>query len=573
MYKTSTWDLSGITPKNFSATCNYIEKKTKAIESRRKLLTNRISSKQFLSIVNQLEDLRKDIAKISCSASLKFSENSANQEAAAKQTRIDTFLTKINNRLIFFDLWFKDLPKKKAEQLIAASGGNKYFLASMRKRKPYTLKENEEKIINIKDITGNSALNSIYNTLTSQFVYDYRRKKVTQNELLMLVKSKDARKRKDAYISLLSKYSDYKDVLGAIYKNIVNDWREESIGLRGFKTPINVRNINNDLPDEAVAALLKICEKNEYLFQRFFEIKRKKLKLAKMHRFDIYAPVEQKEKKISYDKAVSLVLETFNEFSPDFGKAAETIIKNNHVHSKIQKNKHTGAYCCSVTAKLPPFVLLSYKKMPRDVSTLAHELGHGVHHMLARDNSEFTFHSCLPLAETASIFSEMLLSEKMIRDEPQAAKALLFTKLDEIYASIIRQAGFVRFEMKAHEMIEEGKTIQDISNAYLADLRKQLGPKVDVDSHFQYEWSCIPHIFHTPFYCYAYAFGNLLVLALWEMYQQQGKAFVPKMLKFLATGGSASPVEITREIGVDITSEKFWQQGFTAIEKMIAKVK
>ena len=391
--------------------------------------------------------------------------------------------------------------------------------------------------------------------------------------MLTFVRGHLPKKREAAYRTLLGKYDAYKDLIGEIYRNLITDWREENICLRGYKNPLHVRNIGNDIPDKAVEALLNVCERNEPLFQRFFELKRKKIGLKKMRRFDLYAPLrKKKEKEIPYHEAVTTVLETFQEFSSAFHREASNIIAVNHIHSKVQKNKDTGAFCCSVTAKLNPYVLLNYTGTLRDVSTLAHELGHGIHHNLARGQTEFTFHAPLPLAETASIFSEMVLSERLLKKYPDRAKDLLFIKLDELYASIIRQAGFVRFEIKAHKMLEEGKTIDEISNVYLQDLRKQLGPKVEVDDIFAYEWCYIPHIFHTPFYCYAYAFGNLLTLALYETYKEKGPAYADKIVDMLAKGGSQSPLEITKEVGADITSEKFWQGGFDVIAQMLKKV-
>ncbi len=573
VFKTAAWDLKEIYPNDLNLKIKQIDKKAKSLEKKRKLLTNNISSKQFITFVKELETLRIEIAKLSCATSLRFSENSANQKAVAEMSKVETSLTNISNRLLFFNLWFKQLPDKKSKQLIKECGDYSYYFQYLRKVKHYTLKENEEKIINIKNVTGPSALNNVYNILTSQFKYTFKGKEVTQNELIVAVRNPSPKVRKEAYLTLLGKYKHYKDVIGEIYKNLVNDWREECLRLRGYKSPISVRNVSNDLPDKAVEVLLKVCEKNQHIFHKFFELKRKNLGLKKLTRFDLYAPLKhEKERNMSYDQAVKLVLNTFNDFSPQFSNAAKEIIDRKHVHSKLQKNKHTGAYCCSVSAKLPPYVLLNYTGTLRDVSTLAHELGHGIHHMLSKDHREFTFHSCLPLAETASIFGEMLLSEKLMKDYPKEAKSLIFTKLGEIYASIIRQASFVQFEVKAHQMLSEGKTLEEVSQVYLADLKKQLGKKIEVDKIFAYEWCYIPHIFHTPFYCYAYAFGNLLVLALWEMYKEEGKIFVPKMIKFLANGGSKSPLEITTEIGVDICSEEFWQKGFKAIEEMIERV-
>lgn len=572
-YKLSSWDLSEIKPSDLKSLFNQIEKKVSLFQEKRKILTKGISVEQFMSLVKELEQLRIITGKLGTYPQLKFAENSGDQEAAALSSRVETFLVKISNRLLFFNLWFKSLPENKANELIRSSGKYHYFLETLRRTKPYTLQENEEKIINIKDINGVSALNSVYDILTSQFEYTFEGKKLTQDALLVYVRNPSSKKREGAYKVLLAKYLQHRDVIGEIYKNIINNWREESIGLRRYKNPINVRNIANHIPDKAVESLLKVCEKNQHLFHRFFEIKRKKLGLKQMRRFDLYAPLQKKEEqKLSYDGAVKVVLDTFADFSPEFYQEALTIINKKRVHSCLQKNKTTGAFCCSVTAQLNPYVLLNYAGTLRDVSTLAHELGHGIHHNLARNQTEFTSQAALPLAETASIFSEMLLSERLQEKYPSKSKELLYVKLDEIYASIIRQAGFINFEIKAHQLMEEGKTIEEMSKVYLTDLRRQLGPKVKVDGIFANEWGYIPHIFHSPFYCYAYAFGNLLTLALYEMYTEQGREFTPKIIELLCKGGSESPQQITKAIGVDIASEAFWQKGFDVIKKMIDRV-
>jgi len=568
-----SWDLKELNSQSIESAFKEIETKTKQIEHKKNLLTNNITNETFLDIVKEIENLRITISHLTCFASLRFAEDSSNQRALAEMTAIDNFITKIGNRLLFFSLWFKDLPESKSKELIRVSGKYAYYFELIWKSRKYTLKENEEKIINIKNSTGISALNNIYNILTTQFSYQFRGKKITQEELSNKVRNHSAQVRKEAYLTLLSKYKENVNVIGEIYKNIINDWREEDINLRGHDSPIQVRNFANDIPDEAVEALLNICEKNQHLFQKFFEIKRKKLGLKKMTRFDLYANVEvKKEKNISYTQGLQMVLDTYQEFSPRFKEAALKIVNSNHIHSQIQKNKQTGAFCCGISTKLPPFVLLNYTGTLRDVSTIAHELGHGVHYILASEQTEFTHDASLPLAETASIFAEMLLTEKMMKEDPTRAKELLYFKLEDIYASVIRQAGFVMFEKKAHEMIAEGKTIDELNTAYLSDLKKQLGSKVQVDPIFAYEWAYIPHIFHTPFYCYSYAFGNLLVLSLWEMYQEKGPSFAEKIIEMLAKGSSQSPIEITKAIGVDICSEEFWQKGFDVIERMIKEV-
>jgi len=572
IYKESEWDLKAIKPISIKNSMLVIEKKTKFLEDKRKLLTNNISRKDFMIYIKEIEQLRKDIEKLAIYSHLQFCADTNNQKAVAEMSQVENFLTKISNRLLFFNLWFKSLPKKKADELISESGKYNYYFETIRKNKPYTLKENEEKIVNIKDNTGISALNNIYNIFTAKFEFEFQGKTHTQEEMITYVRSEDPKIRKEAYQTLLAPFKQNKEVIGEIYKNIINDWREENVNLRGYKSPINVRNVINDIPDKAIEALLKVCDKNQHLFHEFFEIKRKKLGLKKLRRFDIYAPLKEEKEIISYDKAVNLVLNTFEEFSPHFYDCAKKIIDNNHVHSKVQKGKRSGAFCCPSTTDHSPYVLLSYTGKYRDVSTLAHELGHGIHFILSSIQTEFTHDACLPLAETASIFSEMLLSEKVMKENPKLAKEMLFTKLDDLYASIIRQTGFVNFEIKAHKMMQDGKTIDEMSAVYLEDLRKQLGDNIEVDEIFANEWTYIPHIFHTPFYCYAYAFGNLLTLALYEMYKEKGDDFVHKIIEMLAKGGSQSPIEITTAIGVDITSEEFWQKGFQVIEDMIKKI-
>ncbi len=568
---TAPWDLSAVKPKSIDGELKSIAALAKKIEKKRRMLTNSISTRTFIAIVKELENLRKKSSKLGVYVHLRFCENSKDQKATADMTKVETALAKISNTLLFFSLWFKQLPEKKAKELIKASGKYKYHFELLRKNKKYTLQENEEKIINIKDTTGVSAITNVYNILTAGFEYEFQGKKRTQEEMVTYVRSSSAKVREAAYRELFRPYKANKAVIGEIYKNIINDWREENVGLRGHKSPISVRNNVNDIPDKAIDVLLKVCEKNQKLFHRFFEIKRKRLGLKRLRRFDVYAPLKEEKGTISYDTAVSMVLETFADFSSEFHDATKTILEKKHVHSKVQKGKRSGAFCCSSTCEIEPFVLLSYTGKYRDVSTLAHELGHGVHDMLASKQTEFTSQACLPLAETASIFSEMLLSERMLRINPAAAKNMMFTKLDDLYASIIRQAGFVAFERKAHDMMRDGKTIDEMSAVYLKDLKKQLGPVV-VDEIYQYEWAYIPHIFHTPFYCYAYAFGNLLTLAIYEMYKEKGASFVPKVIEMLSAGGSMEPVKIAKIVGADITSEKFWQKGFDVIKNMIDQI-
>ncbi|MCK6501453.1 MAG: M3 family metallopeptidase, partial [Nitrospira sp.] len=250
---------------------------------------------------------------------------------------------------------------------------------------------------------------------------------------------------------------------------------------------------------------------------------------------------------------------------------AQRVFADRHIDARTKPGKMGGAYCYSVVPALTPYVMLNFTGEARDIATMAHELGHAIHGMMAEQHNVFTFHSTLPLAETASVFGERILSDALMASETNKAvkQSLLVNQLDDIYATVMRQAYFVAFERTAHDMVAQGATTLDLAKTYLAMLRQQFGKAVPVSPEFQWEWLTIPHLYASPFYCYAYSFGNLLVLALYRMYQEQGQAFVPKYVNLLAAGGSKAPQAILAEVGVDMNDAAFWQSGFDAIAGMV----
>jgi oligoendopeptidase F len=370
-------------------------------------------------------------------------------------------------------------------------------------------------------------------------------------------------------------FTAQRDVLGEIYKTLVGDWKSENLGLRRFASPIASRNLGNDVPDTAVDVLLASCARNADIFQTYFKLKAKICKIEPMSRYHLYAPHRTEAKHYKYADAVAMVLEAYRGFAPQLADLVEQVFRERHVDAPTRPGKLGGAYCYSVVPGLTPYVMLNYTGEARDIATMAHELGHAVHGMLASHHSVFTFHSTLPLAETASVFGERILSDALMSQERDKAvrQGLLLSQLDDIYATVLRQAYFVRFEKLAHQMIAEGATGDQLAEAYLGELRQQFGRDVKVPDEFQWEWLTIPHLFASPFYCYAYSFGNLLVLALYQMYREQGDRFVPKYLDLLATGGSQSPQAILSRVGVDdMGSEDFWQSGFDTIREMVGQL-
>jgi oligoendopeptidase F len=339
-----------------------------------------------------------------------------------------------------------------------------------------------------------------------------------------------------------------------------------------------VRNIANDLNDETVETLLQVCRKNSSVFQDYFREKARMLGMKKLRRYDVYAPISTKasdSKNFTFGKAVSTVLDTFGNFDPEFRRLAERVFSERHVDSAIRKAKRGGAFCYTVAPKITPYVLLNFDGKTRDISTLAHEFGHAIHSMLASEMPIMVSHAPLPLAETASVFAEMLFNERMAEKmSPRERRLLLAEQIDDMYATIMRQAYFTLFEVDAHRAIgEQNATIDAVAKMYMDNLKDQFGTSVAIAPEFEWEWIYIPHFYHTPFYTYAYSFGNLLVLSLYQQYKREGKSFVPKYLKILSAGGSRKPEDLLMEVGIDISKPEFWQQGFDYVQGMIQQLK
>ncbi len=556
-----------------------LEQKVAQLESWRQRLSPNIQPADFEQMMELYESINRDVRRIWMYAQLWFSEDTQSQEAMSFMGRVDELRADVQNRTLFFDLWWKELDDEQAERLLAVSGDWRYFLETLRRFKPHTLSEPEEKVINLKNLNGFDALVRIYETVTNRYVFelevDGEIQELSRPELTKHIFGPSPKLREAAYRALNRVYARDGIVLGQIYAHIVRDWRSENLALRHFASPISVRNLDNDVPDSVVDTLLGVCRQNAGLFQDYFRLKAGWLGLDKLRRFDIYAPLSPAEKEYPFAQAVDVVLDSMESFSPVIAKHARRVLEDHHLDSEVRPGKQSGAFCAGALPELSPWVLLNYTGKARDVATLAHELGHAVHAMMAGEHSVLTFHSTLPLAETASVSAEMILTHRLLDQEPDLAvrRNLLAGVLDDAYATVMRQAYFVLFERRAHQMIAEGKTSDELCEAYMADLAQQFGDAVELDEGFKWEWTAIPHIYRTPFYCYAYSFGQLLALALYQRYREEGQAFVPHFLKILAYGGSASPEHILTEAGVDMASPQFWQGGFDVIQGLVEQLK
>lgn len=583
-YELGTWNLKGLVadPKSkaFEKQIKTIEKKSMVFAKIKSKLDKKISSKKFLQILHDLEELDEKLSIISGYASLAYSSNTQSDEATSLLTRMTKLGSEISNRTLFFDLWWKKgIDEKNANRLIKEAGDLEGYLKYKRLVAKYSLSEPEERIINTLDVTGSTALVKLYDKITNAFEYDVKiegkKRKLTREELSTYVRSTSPKTRETAYKELLAKYSQNKGVLGEIYQNIVLNWKDEGVDIRGFKSPISIRDIANDLNDKTVDALLAVCKKNAPVFQKFFLQKAKMLGLKKLRRYDIYAPATSKikEKNYKYDKSVKLVLESLEKFSPKLSAFAKEVFVKKHVDSSIRLGKRDGAFCSTLSPKITPFVLVNFAGKSKDVFTIAHEIGHAIHSKAASDKSILVSDAPLPLAETASTFSELLLydnlSERISDDEK---KIMLSEKIDDLYATIMRQAFFTLFEIDAHKLIAQSSTVNQISKTYLKNLKDEFGNSVNISDDFKIEWSYIPHFYHTPFYCYAYSFGNLLALSLFQRYKKEGKDFVSSYINILAAGGSKKPERLLNDYGIDLESSRFWQDGFEYVQEQVKQL-
>jgi len=580
-YKLGMWDLSELVknPKSlaFQKQIKELENQAIKFEKIKSKLNPKMSSKKFMNIIQQIEEISKNMSKIGGYASLSYSSDTQSDEATSLMTKMSKLGSEISNKILFFDLWWKtQVDDKNAKRLMKDAGEITEYLSHKRLFAKYALSEPEERIINTLDVTGISALVKLYDKITNAFEYKMKignkSKTMTREEITNYVRSTNPKIRETAYKTILTKYTENKGVVGEIYQNIVLNWRDEGIEIRGYESPISMRNIGNDVDDKTIESLLSICRKNSPVFQKFFVQKAKMLKMKKLRRYDLYAPAAAniKEKNYAYDKSVKLVFESLGKFSNTLEEYARKVFNESHIDSAIRQGKRDGAFCSTLTPKITPYVLVNFTGKSRDVFTLAHELGHAVHSQAAQDRSILVQDAPLPLAETASTFSELLLYDNLsdkISDNEK--KIMLAEKIDDLYATIMRQSFFTIFEVDAHKQMGKGTTINEISKTYLQNLKEQFGNSVSLSDDFAIEWSCIPHFYHTPFYCYAYSFGNLLALSLFQRYKKEGKDFVPAYMSILAAGGSKKPEKLLAEYGFDIRSPKFWQEGFDYVNEQV----
>lgn len=549
-------------------------------EGYRKKLSNNISPETFNAILHDIEKIAYIKNRIVYYAMLSYGEDTQSEQNAALQSMISRLSSETSNKMVFFNNWWKTgIDSKNAARLIKSSGKLSYYLKSLREVGRYSLTEPEEKIITTLSPTGGGALLKLYTMIVNGFEYKFKvngkTKVVNRAELSSFIRSKDHKTRSSSYDTLLSKYSENSKVLGEIYRNRVLAWKD-NINLRKYESPISARIVADELEEVIVQALLKSCRSNIGIFREYFKFKAKELGLKRLRRYDIYAPVksEARDKRYPYTYATKLVIDSWKGLNPRLSSLASKVINEDCIDYGIRKGKRSGAVCYGIVPSLPPYVQLSYNNDLDSIFTLAHELGHAIHYAAASSNSILTIQATIPLAESASTFSEALVFDNMKEGiSKNAIRSLLFNKFEDHYATIARQAYFTLFEIDAHHRIAEGATNTELNDLYLNNLKDQFSNSVDVSKNFEAEWLNIPHFFQSPFYCYSYPFGYLLALALFQRYKKDGKAFSKDLEGIFSAGGSKNPMTLLKEYGFDISSSRFWDSGFGYLKSQLYMLK
>ncbi len=578
------WDLSDLfdSPKDHRIQ-TILKDSVKASKSFRENYSGKIASlnaSQLRQAYDALVEIYTPVYKVSQYANLLLSADTSDPEVKQLVAKVDEVFSTVSNDLIFFDLELGKIPEEKFEQFKDDDvlGEFRYSFIRTREMAKHQLSEGEERINTLKNITGKTAFKNLYGEFTSSFEYEFdvdgNIRKYTGDEMRALRYHPDANVRRRAMETFFKKYEENKIVFTAIFNSIFKDYNILK-NLRGYSSPINVRNTENDLDDNVVEMLIQVTTESNKLVNRYYNLKKKLLGLDKITLADIYAPLPESDKAFTWDESKELVLQAFQSFDDDFHTKAKLMFDNRRIDGPIVKNKRGGAFCSSSTPDLPPYVLLNFTGKVRDVSTMAHELGHAIHSMYSQRQNIFNFHPILPLAETASVFSEMILTDMLLNtiSDDNLKISLISTKLEDIFSTSHRQNMFTRFEITAHDQVEDHLlTAEELCTIYRKELEIMFGDSVEYSDEYRWEWSSIPHMINVPFYVYAYNFANLLVLSLYQQYLEDGEDFIPRFKEFLSMGSSARPTEIIAIMGQDISDRNFWQKSIIYIESMIDKL-
>ena len=580
-----------------------------------------LSAEEFLGALELYESISEQIGKIMSFAHLSFARDTS---LGAQQAKTEQACNDISQSLLFFELEFNELDAAKQDELIAGGGRFRYYLSLLKRRKAHQLSLPQESVLLKTSPVSGEAFSRLFDESMARMSFDFRGRKLGEEEILSLLHSSDREVRKDAAASLSAVLEQNSHLLGYIYNMIKTDLKIRC-ELRGYDKAEAVMHEENQINIASVDALIAEAERSFTLVGKFYAKKREILGYDALYDYDRYAPIGDDESEFSFEQAKQIVLAAFEKFSPKFKQIALIAFERNWIDAMPAQNKQSGAFSHSGSRDTHPFVLLNFTRKRRDVFTLAHELGHAIHQYLSYGVGYFNSFTPLTTAETASVFCEMLVfdymrenfsnlngsqnlkcdasqeaqggeipNERAVKqaasqssagscelaardtDTPSqtasdktALRAMLAAKIEDIFATLYRQIGFTTFERRVHANADE-LSVDRINELWMEESRKMFEGELILQDHYKSWWSYIPHFIHSPFYCYSYAYAQLLVLALYGLYKSgRLENFVQIYTEFLSSGGSDEPQKLVAKFGFDINKSEFWRIGIEQVAALV----
>ncbi len=540
--------------------------------------TGKDANVTLYNAVKAYEGLQDSLGKISSYADLYHAENTADAARAKFYGDIQDSLTEALRHILFFELELNELDDAILQPLIAQAPLNHYapWFRDLGLEKPYQLAEQIEQLFLDKSITSNSAWSRLFDETTTSLKFEVDGETLELEETLGRMQSDVPATRKAAAMALSKVFRENMRLFTTITNVLAKD-KEISNRWRNYQDVADSRHVSNRVEREVVDALVSsVRAAYPRLSHRYYKLKAKWMGQTSLDFWDRNAPLPNvPTAHLSWNEAKDVVLNAYGAFSPKMADVARVFFDKNWIDAQLRPGKATGAFAHPTVATAHPYVLINYMGKPRDVMTLAHELGHGVHQVLAQGQGTLMASTPLTLAETASVFGEMLTFQSMLRKTTDKAqrKALLASKVEDMINTVVRQIAFYTFEREVHLKRKEGElTAEDINAIWMSVQRESLGDAIRFTPDYETFWVYISHFIHSPFYVYAYAFGDCLVNSLYAVYEKSDEGFVEKYFDMLKAGGSKHHAELLAPFGLDARDPQFWNMGLSLLDRMITEL-
>lgn len=533
-----------------------------------------LSASDLAEAMHALAQISDGVGRVGSYVGLKFSVDTTNPEFGAQMANADEKSTEISNTLLFVELEWAAADDAHVEEVLTQPELDfcRHHLSAARRYRPHLLSEPEEKILADKAVTGSSAWGRLFSELTSTIEVDISGETISLEEGLSRLQSPERPVRKEAALAVTCALEPGLRTRAFIFNTLLADKGSDD-RLRHFDNWLASRNLDNEASDESVAALVEAVVSRYDIPQRWYTLKAKLLGLDRISDYDRMALVSDTEETFSWSAAREIVSDAYKSFSPELSDVVERFFNEKWIDAPQRPGKRSGAFCAYTVPDHHPYLLLNWTGRRRDVLTLAHELGHGLHAYLAREQGVFHQNTPLTLAETASVFGETVTFGRLLSEttEPNQRLALLAESLEGQIATVFRQVAMNQFEDSAHTWRrEQGEvSVEQFGDLWISSQSDMLGDSVELTEGYRSWWSYIPHFIGTPGYVYAYAYGQLLALSVYRLYEERGTSFVDSYLELLRQGGSKSPQELGRIVGVDLSDPTFWDGGLSIIEEQL----